>query len=163
MIGQRNTFFSCVVTNPLVWIGLIIAFLHLHSLKDNNVWSAFLEPTTYRNLLIGSTIWSLIFDRHYTKNREHLDIIENLCAIITNAYIILVAWGVTIFAISQYHATGNMYSQNLRNHLQTQKQTQTKASAPALATPQNLNLETGKKYKITPSSDGSFTIEVISQ
>lgn len=160
MIGQRNSLFFTIVTNPLIWIGVILGILHLRTVPDD-VWQVFSTPQTYVNLLLGSTIWTLTFDRHYTKNREKLAIAENLLAIITNAYIIFFVWGSIVFVVSEYHQSGLQYSQTLRERLQEEKQLKNERLAPVLQTSGSINIEKGKRYKLTPNTDGSFILEVL--
>lgn len=160
MLGERGSFTSNVILNPLVWIGILIAVLHLHSKTGAEIWNVFRAPETYLNLLIVSLIYTALFDRHYTKNRAKLAITENIFAIITNAYIIFFSWLVVVFAITQYHESGLRMSNTLRERLAEEKSAPAHTRAPA-AQVNNLNIESGKRYKLTPNNDGSFILEVI--
>lgn len=162
MIGERNSFTSNVLLNPLVWIGVTVAILHLSSKSGQAVWNVFRTPETYINLIIGAMVYTALFDRHYTKDRAKLAIMENIYATLTNAYIIFFSWLTVVFVITNYHETGLSYSVSLRKRLAEEKAA---AHAPAVsnAAPQinNLNIESGKRYKLTPNADGSFILEVM--
>ena len=162
MIGESNSFKSNVLLNPLVWVGVLLAFLHMRYKTDTDVWAVFQEAQTYINLFIGASVYTLVFDRHYTENRERLAIAENFFAIITNAYIIIFTWFMSVFAVTQYHEGGLRYSASLKEHIENQKDS-TRAPAHPQAAPQlnNVNIESGKKYKFTPTTDGGFIVEVI--
>ncbi len=163
MIGERGSFISTVILNPLVWIGIILAALHLQSASGTNIWNVFSAPQTYLNLLIGSLIYTVLFDRHYTKNRNKLAIMENLLATVTNAYIIFFTWLTIVFFITQYHESGIRMSNTLRERLAEEKTAPARAPSNINTAPQinNLNIESGKRYKLTPNPDGSFILEVI--
>ncbi|MCM1324720.1 MAG: hypothetical protein NC218_11415 [Acetobacter sp.] len=163
MVGERGSFFTNVLFNPLVWIGIVLGVLHLQHKTGPELWNTFQTPTTYINLLIGSAIYTALFDRHYTKNRKEIAIAENLVAILVNAYIIFFVWGIFVFVVSSYHASGLRYSAALRERLAEERTAPTSAQpTPQISTPK-LNLESGKRYKVTPNSDGSFILEVIEE
>lgn len=164
MIGERNSFKSNVLLNPLVWIGVLLAVLHLRCKSGNEIWEVFTAPTTYYNLLIGALIWTAIFDRHYTQNREKIDIPATLTCVLLNAYTILATWGIIVFVITEYHAGGLQYSRSIKQHIEANigQKTSPTAPAPQLNIPLNaIDIPSARKYKVTPSADGSFIIEVL--
>lgn len=163
MLGQRNSLLFTIATNPLIWIGVFLGLIHISKSANSDVWQIFQNPETYGNLLLGSTLWTLLFDCHYTENRKKVAIVENIFAILVNAYIILFVWGTVVFAISEYRASGIQFSIALRKKLAEQRTAaphgntyETPASLPS-----SVNLESGKRYKLTPNADGSFILEVM--
>lgn len=159
MSSERNSFLSNIIFNPLVWIGTVVAVLHLQSKTGADIWNVFKSPATYRNLLIGALIYTALLDKHYTKNREKIAIFENIVATVTNAYIIFFTWLTIIFIVTRYHESGLRYSTVIRERLAEEKIPRTDTNT--ITQVQNLNLEKGKRYKLTPNADGSFILEVM--
>lgn len=116
MLGQRNSLFFIIASNPLVWIGIFLGLMHINKCPDSDVWRIFQNPQTYGNLLIGSTFWTLLFDCHYTENRKRVAILENIFAVLVNAYIIFFVWGAVVLVISEYQESGIQYSIALRKN-----------------------------------------------
>ncbi len=163
MLGQRNSLLFTIASNPLVWIGIFLGIMHINKCTDRDIWQIFQNPETYGNLLIGSTLWTLLFDCHYTENRKRIAVMENIFAVLVNAYIIFFVWGAVVLVISEYRASGIQYSIALRKKLAEQHAVARKGdigNAPA-PVPSSVNLESGKRYKLTPNTDGSFILEVL--
>ena len=103
-----------ILTNPLMWIGLILTYMTLHYEGLKSAYEIFFNPNTYRNLFIGSGIYVAIFDRRYTKNHTKLDYMETLSAVIEKMAIILFIWMFTLSLYVGYHQGGEVYSDMLR-------------------------------------------------
>lgn len=162
MIGQRSSLLFTIATNPLIWIGAFLGFLHLSTNTNSDIWEIFHTEQTYVYLIIGASIYTALFDKHYTKNRERIAIPETMLAILTNAYIILFVWGTVVFAVSEYHQSGLEYSLALRERMAEEKaarQSETISSAAPITN--LLTLDSNKRYKLTPTNDGSYIIEVL--
>ncbi|MBQ8750678.1 MAG: hypothetical protein IJZ30_03475 [Alphaproteobacteria bacterium] len=103
-----------ILTNPLIWIGLTLTYMTIHNEGLNSAFDVFYNPITYRNLFIGSAIYVVLFDRHYTKNYKKLDYLETFVAIIEKMAIILFIWLFTLSIYTSYHNGGEAYSNILR-------------------------------------------------
>lgn len=74
----------------------------------------FFELETYRNLALGAAVYVALFDRRYKPGGGRLDISETLAAVLEAMYVIVLTWGITLFAIVNYHLGGMSYSAGLR-------------------------------------------------
>lgn len=163
MQGERNSLVQGVLLNPLVWIGLVLTGMTLANRDIDNAYEVFMNVETYRNLALGTAVYVGLFDRHYTKNMERLDIMETLFAVVQSMFIILITWSVSLALITGYLINGEGYKKKLTQRYQERMDVEeTKENKPLL--PKSLNnveLKSGQRYKVTPQDDGSIIIEVL--
>ena len=114
MEGMRGSVFKAVFLNPLVWIGLVLTGFTLHYEGYEGAFNVFFELETYRNLALGAAVYVALFDRRYKPGGGRLDISETLAAVLEAMYVIVLTWGITLFAIVNYHLGGMSYSAGLR-------------------------------------------------
>lgn len=164
MQNERGAVFN-FLENPLVWVGVILTAFTLHYEGEQNAFELFLKPETYRNLAIGAVIYVGLFDRHYTKNRERIDWMHSLFAVIEAMYIIFFAWFGSLFLMVSYYQGGEMLNLEMRRRYQ--KSATNGSKIETFTMPKGVleagEYEAGKSYKITPQADGSFVVEVISE
>lgn len=165
MLGERGSVIKAIFLNPKVIIGLVLTFLTLAN-EEGHCFDVFYEPTTYRNLAIGSAIYICLFGLVYTEGMRKLDVGETLKSIVETMAIIFLVWFVSLSLVVNYQEGGNSYSALLRKRYQ-QNQNREKNSADIdididiVDKLENAELESGKKYKVTPSEDGNIVIEVL--
>ena len=171
MQGMRGSVFKSVLLNPLVWIGLVLTGFTLHYEGYSNAYGVFFEWQTYRNLAIVAVIYVFLFNRQYKKGGAKLDVPETLAAVLETMYIILLVWGVSLFAIVNYHTGGLAYSEGLRQRYKSAgwiKNDNAAEDAEAVREMtsdivEGVEFEKGKTYHVIPQEDGSFIIEVIGE
>lgn len=171
MQGMRGSVFRSVVLNPLVWIGLVLTGFTLHYEGYGNAYSVFFQLETYRNLGIGAAIYVILFNRQYKKGGAKLDVAETLATVLMTMYIILLVWGISLFAIVNYHTGGMAYSEGLRERYRSAgwiKNDNAAEDAEAVREMtsdivEGVELEKGKTYRVIPQPDGSMIIEVIAE
>lgn len=156
MLGERGSIIKAIFLNPKVIIGLVLTYLTL-TYEEGHCFDVFYEPTTYRNLAIGSAIYICFFGLVYTEGMKKLDILETLKSIVVTMAIIFLVWFVSLSLVVNYQEGGNSYSALLRRRFQQNKTTNTDI-VDAL---ENADLESGKKYKVTPGENGNIVIEVL--
>lgn len=163
MLGERGSIFQAVFLNPLVWIGLLLTFFTMEYNKED-VFGIFFVPETYRNLAIGSAIYVGLFGRKYTEGMNKLDWNQTLGGVIEAMLLVLGVWFFSLFAIIHYQRGGEAYSDLIRKRYQREgvsvQNTAPKNDVAVEEAMEKVNLQAGKKYKVTPHEDGSFTVEV---
>lgn len=171
MQGMRGSFFKSIIINPLVWFGIILTCFTLHYEGFDNAYQIFFQFETYRNLAIGAAIYVALFNRQYKRGGDKLDVKETLLTVLETMYVILFVWGISLFAVVNYHLGGLSFSANLRERYEAAgwiKDDQAKDEAEAVQeisgkVLEGMDLEQGKMYKVTPQADGSFIIEVVAE
>lgn len=173
MEGMRGSVFKAVFLNPLVWIGLVLTGFTLHYEGYEGAFNVFFELETYRNLALGAAVYVALFDRRYKPGGGRLDISETLAAVLEAMYVIVLTWGITLFAIVNYHLGGMSYSAGLRERYRANGWIKNDNAAEDAAAVREMTsgvledggieLEKGKRYKIMPQEDGSMVIEVIEE
>lgn len=171
MQGMRGSVFKSVLLNPLVWIGLILTGFTLHYEGYGNAYSVFFELETYRNLAIGAAIYVILFNRQCKKGGRRIDVSETLAAVLETMYIILLVWGLSLFAVVNYHLGGLSYSEGLRERYKSAgwiKNDNAAEDAEAVREMtedivEGVEFEKGKTYRVIPQPDGSMIIEVIAE
>ena len=163
MQGERSSIFKNFLLNPLMWIAMVLTSLTISNMGKDHAFDVFLMPITYRNLFIGALIYVALFARRYTKGMCRLAFVDMLKAILETMGTILIFWVVFLLLFVNYHKGGEMYSEALRERYQRNgMRTERQVTIPQniKETFDNMPLESGKKYKVTPHEDGSITIEV---
>jgi hypothetical protein len=173
MEGMRGSVFKAVFLNPLVWIGLVLTGFTLHYEGYEGAFNVFFELETYRNLALGAAVYVALFDRRYKPGGGRLDISETLAAVLEAMYVIVLTWGITLFAIVNYHLGGMSYSAGLRERYRANGWIKNDNAAEDAAAVREMTsgvledggveLEKGKCYRIMPQEDGSMVIEVIEE
>lgn len=171
MQGMRGSFFKSIIINPLVWFGVILTCFTLHYEGFDNAYQIFFQFETYRNLAIGAAIYVALFNRQYKRGGDKLDVKETLLTVLETMYVILFVWGISLFAVVNYHLGGLSYSAGLRERYEAAgwiKNDQAKEDIQAVQEMtgkvlEGMDLEQGKMYKVTPQADGSFIIEVVAE
>ena len=169
--GMRGSVFKSVLLNPLVWIGLILTGFTLHYEGYSDAFKVFFQLETYRNLAIGAAIYVALFNRQYKKGGGKLDIAETLAAVVVTMYIILLVWGISLFAVVNYHLGGLAYSDGLRQRYKDAGWIQSDDAAEDAEALREftsdvvdgVEFEKGKTYRVIPQSDGSMIIEVVAE
>ena len=136
-------------------------------------FNVFFELETYRNLALGAAVYVALFDRRYKPGGGRLDISETLAAVLEAMYVIVLTWGITLFAIVNYHLGGMSYSAGLRERYRANGWIKNDNAAEDAAAVREMTsgvledggveLEKGKRYRIMPQEDGSMVIEVIEE
>lgn len=161
MQGERSSVFKSIILNPLVLIGLILTGFTLAYSEERAAFQVFYSVETYRNLIIGATLYVLLFDRQYTAGMRRLDIGQTLLAILEAIAIILLVWVGSLFAVITYHIGGENYRDVLRaRYVKEGWIKEEKAPKSVEKALQGIDLKAGVKYKITPNDDGSVTVEI---
>ena len=169
MHGQSGSSLKGILTNPLVWIAWILTGFTLHYEGYENTFEIFLHPTVYQNLIIGVTIYVLLFNRQYKNKGSKLDIKETLSVILETMYFILFVWLLSLGLIVGYFSGGENYKAALaekyrRNGWGNAKEDVSEEDKEELRDIiKNVEIEKGKSYRVTPKDDGSFVIEVIEE
>ncbi len=169
--GMRGSVFKSVLLNPLVWFGLILTGFTLHYEGYSDAFKVFFELETYRNLAIGAAIYVALFNRQYKKGGGKLDIAETLAAVVVAMYVILLVWGLSLFAVVNYHLGGLAYSDGLRQRYKDAgwiKNNDAAEDAEAIREftsdiVDGVEFEKGKTYRVIPQEDGSMVIEVVGE
>lgn len=174
MSGGKVSVLSGVLFNPLVWIGIILT---LFTLKyEKNVFDVFFEPKTYGLLFAGAGVYVALFNIHYTEEGEHIDWGETLAAVLSNMGIILLTWVISLSFIVNYRAGGESLRAAMAQKMQEKAEAQA-AERTYNATHlnnntenndiavdeviNNMGLQGGKSYVITPQADGTISVQVI--
>lgn len=161
MQGERSSFFKSIILNPLVLIGLILTGFTLANSEDRAAFQVFYNAETYRNLIIGATLFVLLFDRKYTAGMRQLDIGQTLLTILEATLIILLVWAGSLFAVISYHIGGESYREVLRaRYVKNGWINEEKMPKNVEKALQGMDLKVGVKYRVTPNADGSITIVV---
>lgn len=161
MQGERSSVFKSIILNPLVLIGLILTGFTLAYSEDRAAFQVFYSVETYRNLIIGTTLYVLLFDRKYTAGMQRLDIGQTLLTILESLVIILLVWAGSLFAVISYHIGGENYRDVLRaKYVKNGWIKEEKAPKDIDKMLQGVELKAGVKYKITPNEDGSIVVEI---
>ncbi len=161
MRETSGSVFKAVLVNPLVWVGLILTGFTLHYEGKERAFDLFYQLETYRNLSIGAAFYVALFDRHYKRGGERLDIGETLMAVLETMYTIIIVWILSLFLVTNYHIGGENYSAALAERYRKSGWTSDEATEAETEMLKGVNIEAGKRYRITPYEDGSFTVEVI--
>lgn len=171
MQGMRGSVFKSVLLNPLVWIGLILTGFTLHYEGYSNAFKVFFQWQTYRNLAIGAAVYVILFNRQCKRGGRRIDVAETLATVLETMYIILLVWGLSLFAVVNYHQGGLSYSEGLRERYKSAgwiKNDDAAEDAEAVREMTSdivdgVEFEKGKIYRVIPQEDGSFVIEVIAE
>lgn len=162
MQSERSSLFQMTVLNPLVWIGFILAGMTIANEGIDKAFDIFLYPDTYRNIALGAAVYVGLFDRHYTKDMERLDIGETLLAVIKAIAAILVTWVIALILISNYVAGGRNYRKVLtKRHQDRTQSTQEVKEKAVYDVLDKIEMKEGAGYRVTPQDDGSVIVEVI--
>ena len=163
MQGERSSVFKSIILNPLVLIGLILTGFTLANAEDRAAFQVFYNTETYRNLIIGTTLYVLLFDRKYTAGMRRLDIGQTLLTILESLIIIVLVWAGSLFAVVSYHIGGENYRDVLRaRYVKSGWIKEERANVPENVDRllQGMDLKAGVKYRITPNDDGSITVQI---
>ena len=161
MQGERSSVFKSIILNPLVLIGLVLTGFTLAYSEERAAFQVFYNIETYRNLIIGVTLYVLLFDRQYTAGMRRLDIGQTLLAILESMVIVLLVWAGSLFAVVTYHVGGENYRDVLRaKYVKNGWINEDKVPNNVEKALQGIDLKAGVKYKITPNDDGSVTVEI---
>jgi len=161
MQGERSSVFKSIILNPLVLIGLVLTGFTLAYSEERAAFQVFYNIETYRNLIIGVTLYVLLFDRQYTAGMRRLDIGQTLLAILESMVIVLLVWAGSLFAVVTYHVGGENYRDVLRaKYVKNGWINEDKVPNNVEKALQGIDLKVGVKYRVTPNDDGSVTIEV---
>jgi len=167
MQGERGSVFKSIFLSPLVWIGLVLMLFTINNAEGKEAFSVFFEPETYRNLAIGTAIYVGLFDKKYTEGMVRLDIGETLLTVIYDMAVILLVWGVSLALVVNYQLGGESYKEILLQKYRKADWTENVKEDVMRESPlnvdetlQQLEVESGKRYKITPNDDGSIVVEV---
>lgn len=160
MQGERGSFFKSIFLNPLVWIGIVLMLFTIHYEGNKNAFSVFFEVETYRNLAIGTALYVGLFDKKYTKDMERLDISETLLTVVYDMATILLVWAMLLGLVVSYQLTGENYSTALAERYRKNGWVAEDNDAVVKDTLKKMDVEAGKRYKVTPQEDGSFIVEV---
>lgn len=171
MQGMRGSVFKSVLLNPLVWIGLVLTGFTLHYEGYNHAFQIFFEWETYRNLAIGAAVYVFLFNRQYKRGRARIDVAETLATVLETMYIILLVWGISLFAVVNYHLGGLSYSAGLRERYKSAGWIQNDNAAEDAEAVREMTsdivegveFEKGKTYRVIPQPDGTMIIEVIGE
>jgi hypothetical protein len=103
-----------ILTNLQVWIGVVLSFMTIYYEGKHEALGIFYSLTTYRNLAIGSVIYTLIFKRQYTRHLGKMDIKQTLVACLETMVFILFVWMMCLYFYVGFHVGGDRYSDTLR-------------------------------------------------
>lgn len=162
MQGERGSVFKSFFLNPLVWISAVLTGFTMYYEGEHGAFLLFYKAETYRNLAIGAAIYVGLFDRRYTAGRCRLDLAETLFAVLETMGYILLFWMLFLFLAVNYRLGGAWYSQTLTTRYERHgiKSGEKIPDSVKNVLP-SVQPESGKRYKVTPNADGSFTIEVL--
>lgn len=161
MQGERGSVFKSFFLNPLVWIGIVLMLFTIHYEGSKVAFSVFFKVETYRNLAIGTALYVGLFDKKYTKGMERLDISETLLTVVYDMVMVLLVWIVSLALVVNYQLGGENYSAALTERYRKNGwMTEDKTPANVNEVLKKMDVEAGKRYKVTPHADGSFTVEV---
>lgn len=172
MLGDKISVFRGVFFNPLVWTGGILTLFTLNYEED--VYAVFFLPKTYGLLVMAAGVYVALFGIHYTEDRDRIDWGETMAQVLYTAGIVLITWFVTLSLIQSYRAGG----ESLRDRMAQKLQERAEARAAERGynagysndgdeevdinnVMQNLGLQGGKSYVVTPQADGTISVEVI--
>ena len=171
VLGMRGSFFKSVVLNPLVWLGLGLTGFTLHYEGYQHAFEVFLWPKTYGYVALASIIYVALFDRQYKRGGRRIDISETIGTVLEGMLVILMVWGLSLFFCVHYHLGGMSYSAELRerykkagwikNDNAAEDYEAVKELTSGVLEDGSVEMEAGKKYKVTPQPDGSMVIEVL--
>ena len=80
-----------IVFNPLIWVGIFLSYLTLQKTSNAEHIILMLKNTKYyTGLFLGSFIYVLLFEKHYTKKREKIAILPTFVAILDTMFTIFI-------------------------------------------------------------------------
>ncbi len=154
------TLWRTIFSYPQVWIGILLTFLTVGNYGAEKAFALFFEPVTYKYAAAFAVGYAFLFERQYSAGRERPDIPATLMNAVVSLYIIVLVWGIGVFACMNYQLGGQAYGEAVKKkYRQGQRETISKQDAEVLKTLEALKALDNGKYKITPNGDGSFTVE----
>lgn len=162
MQGERGSVFKSIFLSPLVWIGLVLMLFTISNAEPKEAFSIFFVPETYRNLAIGTAIYVGLFDRKYTEGMVRLDIVETLLTVVYDMVTIILVWALSLALVVNYQLGGETYSALLKARYQQESAglREDETAVDIKGKLGNIEVQEGKRYKITPQDDGSIVVEV---
>ena len=172
MSGGKVTVFGSIFLNPLVWAGIVLTLFTLNYEED--VFGVFFLPKTYGLLFAGAGVYVALFGIHYTEEGEHIDWGETMSAILYTAGIIFISWMVSLSLIMSYRTSGESLRDRMAQKLQEKAEARAAEKGYNAArynsddeevnvdeVINNMGLQGGKSYVITPQADGTISVQVI--
>lgn len=173
MLGMRGSFFKSVVLNPLVWLGLTLTGFTVHYEGYRHAFEVFFDLQTYGYVALAAVVYVALFNRQYKKGGRRIDISETLGSVMEAMLIILFVWGLSLFLFVNYHVGGMNYSAELRerykkagwikNDNAAEDYEAVRQMTSGILEGGSMEMEAGKRYKVTPRADGSVVIEVLEE
>lgn len=154
------TLIQTIFSYPQVWIGIILAVVTLNGDTSPAVYDVFFKVGTYQSLAILVGIYTLIFDKQYKAGRKGIDIPATLFNLIVSMYVILLVWGLGVFAVVTYLQSGEAYGEVIRKKYK-QGQYERQLERPSDTELKELQFLEGQKYHVIPKADGSFVVEIL--
>ncbi len=161
-------FITRIVFNPLIWIGFLLSYITLRQTPNSeDIILMLKEPKYYIWILIGSTIYVWLFEKHYTKKREKVAILPNIVATVDTMFTVFLAWLCMTLAILYFQYRGERISRQLRIKYNEQRIANENAPIPtgmridASTLLQGMEVEVGQKYILTIHAPNSVSIEKI--
>lgn len=161
-------FITRIVFNPLIWIGFLLSYITLRQTPNSeDIILMLKEPKYYIWILIGSTIYVWLFEKHYTKKREKVAILPNIVATVDTMFTVFLAWLCMTLAILYFQYRGERISHQLRIKYNEQRIANENAPVPtgmridASTLLQGMEVEVGQKYILTIHAPNSVSIEKI--
>jgi hypothetical protein len=161
-------FITRIVFNPLIWIGFLLSYITLRQTPNSeDIILMLKEPKYYIWILIGSTIYVWLFEKHYTKKREKVAILPNIVATVDTMFTVFLAWLCMTLAILYFQYRGERISSQLRIKYNEQRIANENAPVPtglridASTLLQGMEVEVGQKYILTIHAPNSVSIEKI--
>jgi hypothetical protein len=161
-------FIAKIIYNPLVWIGFLLSYITLREVPNSeDIILMLKEPKYYIELLIGSTIYVWLFEKHYTKKREKVAILPNIVATVDAMFTVFITWLCMTLAVLYFQYRGERISRQLRIKYNEQRIANESAPVPtgtiidASTALRGFEVEVGRKYIITVHSPNNVSIESV--
>lgn len=157
-----------IVFNPLIWIGIFLSYLTLQKTSNAEHIILMLKNTKYyTGLFLGSFIYVLLFEKHYTKKREKIAILPTFVAILDTMFTIFITWLCATLSVLYFQYRGERISTQLRIKYNEQRMANEKITVPtgmiidAGSVLQGMDVEVGQRYLLTVHAPNSISLEKI--